>query len=105
MAERVLVSTEDMLTTVGVYQTNKKKQADAYQQLNSAVNTLDAAWDGAASEAFKTSFRALYKNISMSEARMKDAIDELTKSAQLYADVESKQQGAMSGLDKGKPFA
>jgi len=106
MAERITVSTEEMRNTIEVYKTNKAKQQTAYLQMSNAVRELDGAWDGIASEAFKSAFDALYRNLESSELHMEDAINELTKSAGIYEDVEeSEVSAAIKGLESGISYS
>jgi len=105
MAEKILVSTEEMLNTVSVYEANKAKQQVAYLQMSNAVRTLDGFWDGPASEVFKAAFNALYRNLETSEQRMQDAIDELKQSAELFEEAEAVEiSGKMGELEAGNPY-
>jgi WXG100 family type VII secretion target len=105
MAERILVSTEEMRNTVSTYESNKSKQQTAYLQMSNAVRTLDGFWDGPASEVFKGAFNALYKNLETSEQRMQDAIDELKKSADLYDQTNDDISGKMGQLEAGSSYS
>lgn len=104
MAERILVSTEDMVSTVQAYNSAKTKQENAYLQISNAVRVLDGSWDGEASEAFKTAFNGLYNNIQQSAERMQDAANELTTSADIFSQAEMDAMKAVSSLEQGKAF-
>ncbi len=106
MAERILVSIEEMESTVTTYETNKAKQQAAYLQMSNAVRTLDGFWDGPASEVFKSAFNALYKNLETSEQRMQDAITELKTSAGLFRNAEEVEvSNRLSQLESGSTYA
>lgn len=77
MAERILISTEEMRTAVSAYETQKSIKMDAIAAMKSAVDAMDGSWDGPASEIFMTTFSALYAKMMKTEERMEDAIVEL----------------------------
>lgn len=105
MAERILVSPEEMRATVTTYEANKTKQQVAYQDMKSAVRVLDGFWDGPASEVFKGAFDALYKNLETSEQRMTDAINELKTSADLFERTENVDVSSLvRDLQAGNPY-
>ena len=48
----------------------------------------------------------MYKNLSQTEDKMNDAVDELTKAAGIYEQVENSNKSQMASLDVGtSPFA
>lgn len=104
MAERILVSTELMLQTMQQYENNKNKQMIAYLQLYRTVHSLDGVWVGAAHDVFIERFEALYNNISQSEERMQDAVNELRSSSDIFQAAEDDIKGEASGLDAGSRF-
>lgn len=105
MAEQILVSPAEMQSTITQYTSCKEKLSTAYLQMSNAVRELDATWHGTASETFKASFDALYKNLEQTEAKIQDAIDELTQAAELFTEVETSHDGEFGSLDTGtSPF-
>jgi WXG100 family type VII secretion target len=106
MAEQILVSPAEMQSTIERYTASKQQQSAAYLQMSNAVRVLDGTWQGPASETFKASFQAMYKNLEQTEAKMQDAIDELTQAAELFRSVEEAHDGAFGALEAGtNPFA
>ncbi len=104
MAERILVSTEAIQQTITAYNSAKDNKLNAINAMESAINTLDATWDGMASEAFFSSFRVLKNNLMSSDTIMTDAVTKLTKVAELATDADSSIQSSGSGLDTGTAF-
>ena len=105
-ADKLLVSTEEMTATAGTFKSCLQEMQNAYLTMSDAVRTLDGSWDGDASEQFKTSFANMYNNLSQTEAKMTDAVDEMLKAAELFEEVENSIKTAAAGLDVGtSPFA
>jgi WXG100 family type VII secretion target len=107
MAENLIVSTEEMQSTLNTFNTQKGAQTSAYESMKSSIAGLAGSWIGEASQSFQSQFQTYYSNISQSEAKMADAVDELAKSADLFVgtEIESLKSGA-SAMDVGRsPFA
>lgn len=104
MAERILVSTEEIQTAIAQYNTARDTKMTAIEAMNAAVTTLDGTWDGMASEAFFAAFRALYSNLQSSDTIMQDAVTELTNVANAAQQVEDNLKSSHSGLDAGTKF-
>jgi WXG100 family type VII secretion target len=81
MAENLIVSTEEMQSTLNTFNTQKGAQTSAYESMKSTIAGLSGSWLGEASQSFQNQFQTYYSNISQSEAKMADAVDELGKSA------------------------
>ena len=106
MAERVLVTPEEMLQTMQVYNTQKAAQSTAFNSMLNAVNTLASAWTGVAFDTFRQQFTQFHNNLKMSEAKMQDAVDELRASSEIFQSAEEKNRTAAAGLDIGtSPFS
>ena len=101
MADIIHVSTEELRATVGKYNTYKAQLQTAYLQMSIAVRTVDTTWNGDASEAFKAQFDQMYRNIEQTEQKVQDAVDELTKAADIYDEIEGQNQQAFANLDVG----
>ena len=107
MAETIKVSTEEMQIALNTFNTQKGAQMSAYESMKNTVANLAGSYIGEASSAFQGQFQAFYGNISQSEARMADAVDELAKSANLFvgAEIERLKTAASSlGTGSGTPF-
>ena len=107
MAADVLkVTPEELRNTATQFKSNLQKMQTAYLQMSDAVRSLDTSWNGDASEQFKIQFDNMYKNLSQTEDKMNDAVDELTKAAGIYEQVENSNKSQMASLDVGtSPFA
>lgn len=106
MADIIKVSVEEMRAAVGSFKSCQAELENAYLTMSNAVRTVDTSWNGEASEAFKSQFDALYKNIEQTEAKVQDAIDEVSQAAEIYESAESSLESAFGGLDVGSsPFA
>lgn len=105
MADRLLVSPEQLRDTAAAYRKAQADQAAAYQTIRDSVEGLQASWEGKASESFIQAFRQLYKNLEQSELRMLDAAEELMSSADFFEQTEEGMSTSFAGLDSGtNPF-
>lgn len=105
MADIIKVSVEEMRAAVNSFKSCQNELENAYLTMSNAVRTVDSTWNGDASEAFKNQFDALYKNIEQTEAKVQDAIDEVSKAAELYEEAETNLESTFGGLDVGtSPF-
>lgn len=106
MANIIHVSTSELREAVSKYNTCKGQLQTAYLQMSNAVRTVDSSWNGDASEAFKAQFDQMYKNIEKTEPKVQDAVDELTKAAEIYDEIEQTNQQTFANLDIGTdPFS
>ena len=106
MADVLKVTPEELKSTASQFKTYQGNMQTAYTAMSTAVNNLGSTWTGEASQQFKTQFESLYKNRAQSEQKMADAVDELTKAAGVYEEVENSIKSAVSQLDVGtSPFA
>ena len=106
MADVLKVTPEELRNTASQFKTYQGNLQTAYLQMSDAVRSLDTTWNGDASEQFKAQFDAMYKNLSQTEQKMTDAVDELTKAAGVYEEVENSIKSMASALDEGtSPFA
>ena len=105
MADVIHVSSDELRNAVTKYNTQKAQLQTAYLQMSNAVRQVDGSWNGDASEAFKAQFEQMYKNIEQTEAKVQDAVDEMTKAAEIFDEVEQENQTAFQNLDVGtSPF-
>jgi len=106
MADVIKVSTEELISAVNKYSTQKTQLQNAYLLMYRNIHGLDGVYVGDASEALKQQFEQMYKNIEQTEAKVQDSIDELTKTADIVNEVEAGLQSAFSSLDTGTdPFS
>ena len=106
MADVIHVSTSELREAVSKYNTCKGQLQTAYLQMSNAVRTVDGTWNGDASEAFKAQFQQMYNNIEKTEPKVQDAVDELTKAAEIYDEIESANQQTFANLEVGTdPFS
>ena len=106
MADVLKVTPEELQSTANQFKTYQGNLQTAYLQMSDAVRSLDTTWNGEASEQFKTQFDAMYKNLSQTEQKMGDAIDELLKAHDIYQEAENAIKGQVDALEEGtSPFA
>lgn len=101
MADIIHVSTDQLREAVSKYNTCKGQLQTAYLQMSNAVRVVDGTWNGDASEAFKAQFDLMYKNIEQTEAKVQDAVDEMTRAAEIYDDIEGTLKNTFANLDVG----
>lgn len=77
MADRIVISTEEMAQAVSAYTAAKEIKMDAIAAMKNAVEVMDSSFDGPAAEVFMAAFEALYGKIMTTEEKMTDAINEL----------------------------
>ena len=106
MADVLKVTPDELRNAATQFKTYQGQMQTAYLTMSDAVRSLDTTWNGDASEQFKAQFDAMYKNLSQTEEKMTDAIDELTKAAGVYDEVEASIKGQVEALEEGtSPFA
>lgn len=106
MADVLKVTPEELRTAANTFKSKKEQMQTAYGEMQKANNTLDTSWNGQASDAFKTQFESMYKNLSQAEQKMSDAVEELEKAAGIYDDVEQQIESSVKQLQVGtSPFA
>jgi len=105
MAERILVTTEEMRETVTEYQSAKGELQDAFSGLDRALKILESCWKGPAYMAMRAQWQVAYANIKRADDKMQDAVDELNTVANLFDENEAALQSTFSSLDTGtSPF-
>ena len=105
MAERILVSTEEMRQTATQYQSAQGVLQNSFSELDRALKILETCWKGPAYMAMRTQWNIAYGNIKRADEKMQDAIDELNKVANLFDENESQLQSTFGSLDTGtSPF-
>lgn len=105
MAERILVTTDEMRETVSEYQAAKGVLQDAFSSLDRALNILESCWRGPAYMAMRTQWNAAHANIKRADEKMQDAVEELNAVAQLFDENEATLKSTFGSLDTGtSPF-
>ena len=106
MADVIKVSTEELISAVNKYSSTKSQLENAYLQMYRNVHGLDGSYIGDASEALKNQFEQMYKNIEQTEAKVQDAVDEMTRAAEIYDEIEQMNQSTFANLEVGTdPFS
>ncbi len=106
MADVLKVTPEELQATANQFKTYQSNLQTAYLTMSDAVRSLDSSWNGEANEQFKAQFDAMYKNLSQTEEKMADAIDELLKAFDIYTEAEDAIKGQIDTLEEGtSPFA
>ncbi len=95
------VSIPALEEAIQTFEAKKAALENAYLKISNEVRTLDGTWHGEASEKFKASFDALYKNLQVTEERMDVAISKLKTAVQTYQEVEDANRAATDALDEG----
>lgn len=103
---RITVTEEAFQTALSQFGTCKDNFTTAYLQEISAVFTLDASWNGDASEAFKARFLELQENLKTSDQTMEKAIADLQAALSFYTEAETDVSTLYQGMtDTTDPFA
>lgn len=105
MAERILVSTDEMRQTATKYLSAKGELQEAFSSLDRALKILESCWKGPAYMAMRTQWDIAHKNIKRADEKMQDAVDELNSVAGLFDENEATLQSTFGSLDTGtSPF-
>lgn len=105
MAEKILVTTEEMRQTATNYLSAKGELQNSFSSLDRALKILESCWKGPAYMAMRTQWDIAYKNIKRADEKMQDAVDELNSVAGLFDQNEATLQSTFSSLDTGSsPF-
>ena len=104
-AVRILVEIQVIANTYGIYKAKKTEHMACFVKMNQVVQGLRGVWSGDAANTFYQKFNEFYKNIKLSEDKMQDAIDELTRSSDVFAQAERDVKNIASNLQTGSsPF-
>jgi WXG100 family type VII secretion target len=99
MADRIIISTEEMQAAVSAYEAQKQVKMDALSAMKSAVDNMDGSWDGPASEVFMAAFNSLYGKMLKTEEKMEDAIQELNGIITEADETEQAARGVSQGAE------
>lgn len=101
MADRLLVSTEQMEATVTKYNTERERMEQAFTAMDNAWNKLSQVWDGTIKATFMSEWVVIMGNIRKSDRAMEKSINGLIKSNNLFSQNESELQSRANSLDEG----
>ena len=103
---RITVTEEAFQAALSQYKTCKDNFTNAYLQEIAAVFSLDASWNGDASEAFKNKFNEMVNKLMTSDDTMEKAIADLQVAVNIYAEADSAASQAYNSMtDTTDPFA
>jgi len=104
-AVRILVEIQIIVNTYGTYKSKKTEHMACFVKMCQVVQSLRSVWTGEAANTFYQKFDEFYRNIKLSEEKMQDAIDELTRSSDVFAQAERDVKNLANGLQVGtSPF-
>ncbi len=101
MADRLLVSTEQMEQTVNKYNDARGKMEQAFNEMDKAWNNLCQVWDGTIKMTFMAEWVAIMGNIRKSDRAMERSINGLIKSNNLFSQNESELTSRANNLSSG----
>ena len=94
MADRILVSTEELNAGIDNYHRAQKEVVDSLNGMRKAAHALDGDWQGSASGEFLSAFDGLYASIMRTEDLMEEAVQEL----QAFSSMAQEAEGAGKNL-------
>ena len=101
MADRLLVSTEQMEATVTKYNDARDRMDQAFTAMDNAWNKLCEVWDGTIKASFMAEWVVIMGNIRKSDQAMEKSINGLIKSNNLFSQNESDLTSRANNLDSG----
>ena len=103
--DRIKVSEDALRNTVNKYNTCKNQFAAAYGQMAAEVLSLNASWNGTASDAYVNTFSELIVNIRTGDASLDEAITGLQKAIDEYVGANNIIVGMLQGMtEASSPF-
>lgn len=101
MADRLLVSTEQMEATVTKYNDARDRMDQAFTAMDNAWNQLCQVWDGTIKATFMSQWVVIMGNIRKSDQAMQKSINGLIKSNNLFSQNEGELQSRANSLESG----
>lgn len=99
------VQIEELRSTAQAFKNYKAQMQIAYLEMSNAVRVVGNGWRGDASNEFQTRFNAMYKNLEQTEARVMDAVDNMSKAADLFYETENALSSIFANVETGRsPF-
>lgn len=106
MADITVVDYEAFSTCITKFKTCKEQASQAVAKMDSVINSLDATWDGAASQAAVNKFNAMKANLMTSDATIEQGINGLEKAVAAYQAANEAASQAMAAVtEASSPFA
>lgn len=106
MADRIIVSSEEIQQCISKYRSALDVVKDAYSLYTKSLEALRSDWTGKAFAIMAAKAALMYLNISKSFNNIEDAMSELNAIAELAQDTENAIKGTISKQDVGNtsPF-
>ena len=101
MADRLLVSTEQMEATVTKYNDARNTMDEAFNAMDKAWDTLCQVWDGTIKATFMAQWVVIMGNIRKSDRAMERSINGLVKTHNLFSQNEAEVTSLANNLDEG----
>ena len=101
MADRILVSTEEMQATVGRYEQARETMKQATANLDKAWDTLNQVWDGTIKASLMAEWAVMKGNVAKSDNAMNKSIQGLKTTIGLVDNAESEVQSKNNALEVG----
>lgn len=101
MADRILVSTEQITATVGKYEQELAHMEQALQAMDRAWDTLCNVWDGTIKATFMSEWVVIMGNIKKSTQAMNKSINGLKKANDIITPGEDDIKGNANSLSEG----
>jgi len=101
MADRILVTTEEMEATVSRYNDARDTMDNAFSAMDAAWDHLQSIWDGEVKAAFMAEWIVLMGNIRKSDNAMAKSIQGLIKTNNLFQNNEGEVTSRANNLNVG----
>ena len=101
MADRLLVSTEQMEATVTKYNDARETREQAFTSMDNAWNKLCQVWDGTIKATFMAEWVVIMGNIRKSDRAMEKSINGMIKTHNLFSQNETELTSRANNLDEG----
>ena len=101
MADRIIVSTEEMRQTVSKYEAARDVMNQAFNNLNAAHDALDACWEGPAKLAYTARWMSILANLVKANQAIEQALTGLNETIAVQEQTEGDVNSKNSNLDVG----
>lgn len=101
MADRILVSTEEMLATISKYENARSVLDEAFVKLQSAKEHIDRCYGGPDYVILVAKYLDTYANIKTAENAVESAVQGLRKTIDTMETTESSISGRTAALEAG----
>ena len=105
MADRLTVSTSELISASDRFVRQKEKLEGTCAEIAGIVQGSLNFWHGAANDAFIQKFSVMSGQLQQTSDKMQDAVDELLKAAGIFEESETRIRANAQALDTGSsPF-